>query len=331
MNYSDQIRFYFATTVLPIGIIFSTIAFSIFIKARLNRNSIFGYLHAWLCVFDILSLSNEIIFATLAYLNIDAITYSTVTCKIIYGWVKYVNHLPSFQSVIIALYLYITICHQKRRDLIHKYKLFFILAMIGFVTFVDAFYSVYNKNKAIVEYQITNRSFLLRESIQSYSSNESYCEAPFLTDFFLDMTNVVMRDFIPFMLIFSFNFLSIKGFIRSRTTSCGIRRKRKENQFLYSIISSNFIFLGIYLPWAIVFILYHINDSFTLFPDLINSDLFEITTTVFECLAYLNNMTCFFLNITFNSHFIHEFLVLSKMKRDIQGHSTNLNTNTQIN
>ncbi len=58
MNYSDQIRFYFAITVLPIGIIFSTIAFNIFIKARLNRNSIFGYLHAWLCVFDILSLSN---------------------------------------------------------------------------------------------------------------------------------------------------------------------------------------------------------------------------------------------------------------------------------
>ena len=125
-----------------------------------------------------------------------------------------------------------------------------------------------------------------------------------------------MRDFIPFILIFFLNYLSIKGFLKSKSNS-NQRINKKDNQFFRSIIGSNLIFLTIYFPWAIVFILYHIHHSFDIFDELIETNQFEVIKRLFECFAYLNNMTCFFLNMFLNSRFLSEFLFLFKIKRGI--------------
>ena len=317
LSLKTLIRFIFATTIIPIGLVCNIIALIIFKRQKLNQRNIFGYLYSWLCMFDILSLLNEMVFAFLEYLNIELIAYSNITCKTLFGWVKYVNHLPSFQIIIIAFYLYVTICHHNKRDKFHKNRLKLILLMISFVTLVDLVYVIYDKHVIYNSYE--NKTTFGNKEIIEYK-----CETVFLLDFILDITNVIMRDFIPFILIFVLNYLSIKGFLKSKSNS-NQRVNKKDYQFFRSIIGSNLIFLTIYFPWAIVFILYHIHHSFDMFDELIESDQFEVIKRLFECFAYLNNMTCFFLNMCLNSRFLSEFLYLFKLRREISsdGISTN--------
>jgi hypothetical protein len=306
------IEIYFAITVVPFGLILNIVSFFIFIRKRLNRNVIFGYLYAWLCLFDALSLSNEMVFGVLAIYKIDPTSYSELTCKTVYGWAMYVKHLPSFQMVLIAYYLYLNICTPRKKELIHRHKLTLVMSMVGFVTLVNLLYIFYGKEVGEIG---ENASFANASNVTLDIHFKNDCTTLTQIDFFLDMTNLSMRDFIPFTLIFILNYLTIRGFIESRQAVSN-RSQHRENKFMYSIIGSNLIFLLIYLPWAVVFFIYHLNDSFFILAHVIESDTFETVVQLFECLAYVNNMTCFFLNLVFNSHFLNELLIVFRMRPD---------------
>jgi hypothetical protein len=172
------IRFYFATTIIPIGIVCNTLAIIIFKRRKLNQSNIFGFLHLWLCLFDILSLLNQMVFAFLEYFNINIIAHSNITCKTLYGWVKYADHLSSFQTIIIALYLFITICYPNKRERFHQHKFKLILLMIILVALIDSFYIVYDKRAQYESYanitNVTNQVFI------AYN-----CKTDFLLDFIL--------------------------------------------------------------------------------------------------------------------------------------------------
>jgi hypothetical protein len=310
----SEIRFYFSVIVIPLGISLNCISLIIFIRRRLNHNGIFGYLYAWLCIFDIISLLNELIFAIFEYINIEVVAHSKFTCKTLYGWIKYVTHLPSFQMIIIALYFYVSIAYHNQRVLFHKYKLHIILFMILIVTLINCVFIIYEK-EIMEEIEIRNFNETINRTIIEYEIKYE-CKTEFILDFSLDWINLAMRDFIPFIVIFVLNFLAIRFLFRSKT-NLNSKIRKKEFSFILSIFVANFIFLAIYLPWSIVFVIYHVNHSFYIFPDLINSNLFEITAALFGSLAYLNNMTCFFTNIKFNYLFYEEFFQLLGIKKSV--------------
>lgn len=301
----DLIRFYFAVIVIPIGIASDILALIIFVRKKLNHNSIFGFLYAWLCIFNVLSLANESFFAILENYDIDLISYSNLTCKTLYGWVKYVNHLPSFQMILIAFYLYLSIAFPSLKQKIHKYKFMLIFSMILFVTIVNCVYVVYEK-KLIENQQIESSNISNQNNSSTYISE---CKTEFILDFSLDWLNLAMRDLIPFFMIFILNFLTMRSLYKSKA-AVNSQVKKKEQSFVVSIFVANFTFLGIYLPWSIIFIIYHLNDSFFLFPALIETNTFEIVASVFSCIGFLNNMICFFSNFLFNYLFFEEFLYL---------------------
>ena len=309
-----EIRFYFSVIVIPIGIALNSISFIIFIRKRLNHKSIFGYLYAWQCIFDIISLLNELIFTIFEYKDIEVIAHSRFTCKTLYGWVKYVTHLPSFQMILIALYFYVSIAYHKERMLFHKYKLYIVLFMIVFVTLINCVFIIYEK-EIMEEIEISYFNETINKTLVGYQIKYE-CKTEFILDFSLDWINLAMRDFIPFITIFLLNFLAIRFLFKSKT-NVNSKIRKKEFSFIMSIFVANFIFLGIYLPWSIVFVIYHVNHSFYFFPSLIQSHLFEITATIFGSLAYLNNMTCFFTNIKFNYLFYEEFFQLLGIKKRV--------------
>ena len=103
-----DIRFYFAVSAVPVGIFLNAVSLSVFITKRLNNKNIFGIMYAWLCGLNFVCLTNEMIFALYGHFNINAFSVSDSTCKTVYGWVKFVTHVPSFQMILIAFYLYVS-------------------------------------------------------------------------------------------------------------------------------------------------------------------------------------------------------------------------------
>ena len=146
-----------------------------------------------------------------------------------------------------------------------------------------------------------------------------------------------MRSIIPFTLILLLNMLTIFGIDKTKSRASTIRlaksrsKSNQRNRFSKSILGMNFIFLGIYTPWTICFIVFHLNHNFSMFPQIKYSSVFQTLLSVFEHLAYFNNITPFFLSFAFNSLFrniLKEMLrchVLNTNESDLN-HSTYITT-----
>ena len=304
---ATDIRFYFAVSAVPVGIVLNGVAFTVFVSKKLNNKNIFGYLYSWLCILNTICLTNELTFALLGFFNVNAFSISDSTCRTVYGWVKYVTHVPSFQMILIAFYLYVSICHPSKKEYVHKKKLLMILITMLFVTIIDCFFIIYSKEE-------------IERNVIQIGLNETRveiiydCKANIMVDFTADMIHMAMRSLLPFICIMILNFLTIRGVMKAKKAlkvkvkeQGGKKSGGSKDKFANSVIGMNFIFIGIYTPWAICFVLYHLNDTFFIFPHLIESEEFEISMALFECIAYLNNMAPFFLSLAFNSIFRSQF------------------------
>ena len=295
-----KIRFYFAILIIPLGVLLNFLAILVFIRRKLNKNSIFGFLNTWLCGFNLIDLLNEFIFSILSYNEIDPITYSSFTCRFLYGLIKYVNHLPSVHMIIMAFYLYITICHPTKKDFFGKHKFTIIIANLTLITIIDCIFIVYDR-------QMTEMESINSSNI-SYSIFE--CKTKQSLDFFIDWLDLSIRAFIPFCLILFLNILSIKKFSQNKMLKKSKSHTNKKVNFTNAIFLTNFMFLIIYLPWSIFFIIYHLNHSFQIAKNVSDSKSFEIGFVIFQSIAYLNNMDSFLINYSFNSIFREELLTL---------------------
>jgi hypothetical protein len=301
----SEIDFYFSITLQPIGCLFNIIALIVFSNKKLNNKNIFGFLYAWLCVFNIICLSNSFIFSILNFFNIEAFSNSDLNCKFIFGWVKYVTHVPSFQMVLVAFYLYVCTCHPSKKEFLDKMKYTIIFITIGLVTLVDCYYTIYYKGK-IEEEEQTN---IVEVETANQTTRFDCITSILITDFIADMIHIIMRAIVPFLLILILNILTIFGIVKNKTGLSSARstknrsKSNQRNRFSKSILGMNFIFIGIYTPWTICFIIFHLNHNFLMFPYIKDSIEFQILLSIFECIAFLNNITPFFLSLAFNSLF----------------------------
>ena len=327
---SEDIKFYFSVSFVPVGIFSNMLAFYIFQRKNLNHKSVFGELYSWLCCFNILTLLYKFITALLGYYEIDIVSISSFTCKTFFGFQNFINHLPSFQMILIAYYLYVSICSHKKRDLVHKYKNFFIFGNIIFVFLINCLYIVYERRPIYMEFSNISSNF----SSQIYECNIQY-----VADFIFDMVNLSMRNFIPFIAIFILNYLSMRGYYKSKNQVNHQHHHKphqyKRNIFLYSIFGANLMFLAIYLPWSIIFCIYQVYHSFMKEELGENRESFEIIISVFESIAYLNNMSTFFINLAVNSLFRRELFLLfhltkNKLRLSDSSSSTSNTTNSNI-
>jgi len=182
---------------------------------------------------------------------------------------------------------------------------------------------------------LTNLGYHMRVNVMASpsSSNSSdeilICIAANEYDVTSDLLNIINRAILPCILIFTCNALSFKKVINMGKR---LNHEKKSANFVKSVVIMNFVFVLIYLPWGIVFLIHHItnysiNDPNSLdMSSFVNFYSFQMFYSICDCISYLYFMAAFFLNLTFNALFRREILILLKINpRRISAQNETLN------
>lgn len=312
MELADNIQLYFTVFTMPIGIVLNIITLIIFNRERLNRKTNIGFLYVALCLFNIAALINQILVHSLQYYGIDLTSLSSVSCKLLSLWNSFILQCPSFQLIVISTDVYASICysHLSRSLLNRKFYLIAIVLMIFALLIANSiylsFYMEYEFN--MTGLQIQNKSSENTTEIVQFCSNSNVLDA------LSDLVNILMRDLIPFFVILTLNLLSIRALIKSKKILKTTGSFKREMNFIRSVLFMNFLFLIIYLPWSVSFVLYHTFHFISHMKLNLNLATFNIFQAVCNCIAYLNNYSPFLVNLSFNALFRKEFLQIVKVK-----------------
>lgn len=114
------------------------------------------------------------------------------------------------------------------------------------------------------------------------------------------------------------NILLSREFIRSKRRIANINQNRtmkREYHFTATVIGMNITFFILYTPWSIYFILNYVSKGLVSWQTPLITAIIALYQSITFSIAYLNNMSSLFLNLTFNVLFRREFLVIiSKTK-----------------
>ena len=209
--------------------------------------------------------------------------------------------------MLIAFFLWLSVAYpNKFKVAIGKTK-FFILGIALYVI-VSNFASFSFKMGQDPSLNDTER---FNSSLICYSEND--------LDFTTDCFTVINRAVLPCILIFIFNALSIQKMSNRHKKFKSV--SNKSTNFMRSIIGMNIVFLVIYLPWGLIFMVYHINNYITndsagvSSSSFVNTLLFQLIFSLCDCISYFNNISPFFFNLAFNSIFRNEIMYLFTRKR----------------
>jgi hypothetical protein len=306
----DAIKFYFSLIILPIGILLNILSARVFFKYILNNNSTnMGLLYGCLSCLNVVALVNLLIFNILDY-NDYNYHYSAFTCKFLNVWEKVVLHFPSFQQVLIAFYLWLSICFPNKYKAALNKTWYFEMALFAYVMLMSWTNLAY--------YMGLDES--LSSSLGNISNQSLVCTAENEFDFASDCIYILNRAILPCILIFWLNTLSLKKIVEMGKK---FNNEKKSSNFMRAVIGMNFVFLLVYLPWGIVFLIHHITSYLNNDPDnsiassLVNQLSFQLTFSICDCISYLNNIAPFFLNLAFNTMFRKEIFYLLNIKQSM--------------
>jgi hypothetical protein len=317
---SDKIYFYNSVTVLPIGIGLNAICLFVFSKNSLNKKTSIGYLYAILSAFNILTLLNQVIYSAFIYYEVDLFSLSGTHCVLYNAAFSFFLHLPSTQQMIISLYMFFNVFNSNRWFSKYLGKKFYILAIFFYVLILlvgKLPYFFFFVNAKIEHVNSTDANLNSTSLHYDYSCTTDSNRI----DFASDMMDLLFRAYLPFMIIFTLNFLIIrrltnsKKLIRSDTQSNNSRvesmkKFKRETTFALTVISMNGIYLFLYLPWSIAFTLFHVSEyvGYNLNKSITasNNSSLELATTITDCVAYINNYSLFFISFQYNHLFKKE-------------------------
>ena len=301
----DDLHFYFSILVLPISLLLNVISARIFFSKSLNSNATnMGLLYGSLCSLNVFSLINMLTFNILDYIQYDYL-YTPFLCIFTNFWAKAVLHLPSYQQVLIAFFLWLSIAHANKYKTAIRKTLYFNLAISVYVIVTNSFNFTY--------YLAPNHT-LNTTSISNPNTTWLVCVNIAYLDYISDCINIINRAVLPCILIFVFNFMSMRRIAH--------RNKRfkdmaeKSSNFVHSVIGMNVAFLVIYFPWGVLFLVHHTANMVTNnsadynASDFINLYWFQTLFAISDCISYFNSMAPFFLNLMCNSIFRREIQYL---------------------
>ena len=302
-NQSHPIRCYFAITVIPLGIVLNMLSIYVFTRKRLLANNVFAFFYAWLCLFDSITLASEMLFAISGHFRADPTLLSNASCKFFFFWRRYINHVPPYLELIVTIFLYVQICQPELKQRFAQNKRKFIALVLLGTFLTDIIYFAYELKPVV-----THRNDMSETS--NHTIYEYECTTHSLVDFTVDLVNVSIRNIIPFGVIFTLNLISIVHFRRSkqRSHSTNHANDKRSKKFFAAIFAQNIIFLLIYAPWAVCFVLRHVTHSFDAIQWLTDSSTFDIVWQVANSMSFANNMTPFFIHIALNSLFRAELV-----------------------
>lgn len=300
------VKFYFTVSIMPFGILLNVISLIIFSNERFHKNNSLGLLYIALCSFNIIALGTETIFASLDQAEIDVTSKSLFSCRLFSFWRMSVFHVPSFMQVLISLSVLLKIKFPNKKVLTENRFILLLIAFVVLFVFVtnSVYFSFFIEQDVFYDVISINNS---NQTSQNVTTVENFCTTDRITDFAMDFVNLFMRDLLPFILIFILNIFSIRLLVFSKKNA-HVKSLKHEFQFGRSIIAANILFLIIYSPWSILFVIFHIQHYTNLLHFTNELGYLKIIVNIFDCVGYLNNISTFFINFIFNLAFRSIFL-----------------------
>jgi hypothetical protein len=317
LNISILTEYFYSLIFLTTGIVLNLICFLVFTRKRMNTKTSIGFLHSVLCLLNIFALSLKICTSILDYYKIDVTMGSPLICVCLNVALSMSIHMPSFQLVIISLDMFLSV-HSFKKAITKRFHLTVMLItfLLLLITKSPYFFFVIN----IREDQINllnsthNLTYIDAGDNFIYGCNTSSN----VIDFIADLLNIVLRAYIPFVIIFILNVLIIKKIVNSKKkiVENGSCYSSKSTSFSTAVISMNVLYLLLYTPWCVSFLLFSINEF--LDHDFVKSNTenqshrLTLITTLTDCIAFINNYSLFFICLLFNNLFREELATIFK-------------------
>jgi hypothetical protein len=313
---SDSINFYNSAIVIPIGILFNFLTIFTFLRPRLRKISNMSIFYVALAIYDILSLTNSILLVQLLpTLNIKLVNLSNPMCKFGNIWRKIVTQAPSWIQLIMTFDRFrCVVCPQKFRYLENRLKLISTLVCVFIVlTFINTPFLWYYtaEVKTITNVFDSNSNRTMNMTVLSLSCTIS-SELGLATD----ILNVLMRSYIPFVLMIFLNVSMTRRFLRSKKISTSRNRSlKREYIFTLTVFGMSLTFFVFYLPWSVYYVLNRIFQSISSLQTAQIDAQLNIFQSIAFSIAYANNWSLFFVNVVFNGVFRKEFFNMMAFRR----------------
>jgi hypothetical protein len=291
-SYVNQTYFdyYMNITLTPIGILTNLASIYIFTRKTLNNNTKIGNMHAILCLFNLFPLVNSmLILQLLPAWDFHMLEYTNLSCKLVSFWLRLSLDCPSLQLCIITIMLYTSVKDHSRHMWLSSNLSTICVASFSFLFMLNFPFLFYN---------------LETSNMTASNTTRFECRASDALAIVTDLSNLFIRYFIPFVLMFIINFLILKHFHNLEINRFKVTRQSpKPKVLIFTIMIKNMLFLVFYMPWAVSIIVSFFVDSMSLVH------FYDIALT----LSYTINSLPFFVHVIFNQLFRDEMKKLIQL------------------
>ena len=308
-TYSTEITNYTVNVIIPIGLVFLSLSIFVFSRKNLNKTNM-GFLYTWQCGADMAAILIYFLFIRISFgIGAQVSNLSDFSCRIL-GLVSRTSiHLPSWINVIISFDRFIQV-HYRGRIVWIKSKIK-LTVLILTTLFGIMICNIPNMLRSLKETQFQIR-------INNTLANRTLWICTFSDELTLatDILSTIVRTYLPFVLISTFNLILVKELFLSKV-NLKMKNQRKEIQFTIVVLLISIAFFLFNSPISIVFIinnLFRFNESVRPF---INSQLLSFVLNITTNLAYWYQCLNFFFNLMFNSLFRDEVLIILRIKKEI--------------
>nr|QVK45695.1 G protein-coupled receptor [Proales similis] len=326
---ANLFTFYTSITVMPIGLVLNLISAIVFLRPSLNKDTNMGFLSAVLCGFNFIALASSMSINLMLHFKFDILGDSSFSCKFFRMWKAWSLHFSSFQQVLVSLDVYIAVSYPgrfKRFRTKRSYaKLITLLVVLTFLANSINLFSDFTllTNLGIQSFNISSDELLeYFNSTLAVNYTLNNCSNSMGLDLIADVINILLRNLIPFIVMLVLNSLMIRNFFRSKKIIGQRREKNRDHQFVFSILAMNFLFLVIYTPWSVAFIISQVYDFVPSIANAFVVELLRFYTAIANGLAFINNFSIFFTSLAFNVLFRSELVQALNLKRKAKVSST---------
>jgi hypothetical protein len=325
----NQFLTYSNFIAMPLGVVLNSLSILICIRKNRSKNTTTWFYYKIVSITNVLILVD--MFTVFYYLSIGlAITsMSEFSCKFVTYSSRVLLQFSAWLNVLVTFDHVLLISQPQRYKTLTQNKKYIYLAMFGVVLvlcgvntlnlefglieLVEPSYTTTAKTTTVTD---TDRDFHFGDN-KTTPSTIIMCTPKAAEDVLVrDIINLVMRMFLPFVLVFLGNIVLIIKFRESKRTSIANNTTpKKELDFIIVIFVLNVMFIGFTAPQAVAELMlqsYGPRGQFTASSmEMANAQLvYVIATNV----AFYNHVLTFFVYLRFNALFFIEFKVLFFMR-----------------
>lgn len=322
---TTAINFYSSVVILPVGLVVNSLGVFVFLRKSLNNKTNMGFLYSTLCICNIVALVTSI-FVTqfLPFYGLTLATLNGFFCEFITIWKNFALQMPSFVQVLISLEMFVGVCYPNKFRYIRSNKkriMWLILCIFICALCLNLFYISYDLRTTttatnVVSYinrtnSTTNKTVTERVTTITYSTRTRCSSVDLGLRFAADLINIALRNMIPFTIMLIVNILLTRKIIISRHKSNAKANEslKKQYQFAISVLTINFLFLILYIPWSTTFVFDYIN-RFKASPDL------DLLLAISNVIANINDVSPVLINMVCNKLFQKEVLSLFRYNKN---------------